>query len=80
MYLACPKKLEVVRLALTVVGAQNSLTLPIENYLRFQRVALFLFAVVVALLFFGLSIGVSVTSTMTNESMRPPYAVEAFMP
>ena len=56
------KKMEVMAAALPVSGADDPAGRFIDDYLRLERVALFLAGVEPALLFLGRSIGVSVAS------------------
>ena len=60
---------QIVRFAVSLRRANNLASRFINDNLRFYRVPLFLARIVSLLFFFGRSIGVSVTSTMTNSKL-----------
>src|SRR5215210_4366772 len=58
---------KVMHGAAPVMSANNLMSLPVDNHLAFQGVALLFATVIGFLLFFGRSMGVSATSTTTNS-------------
>ena len=60
---------EIVRFPISLSSANDPTSRLVNDNLRFYRVPLFLARIISALFFFGRSIGVSVTSTMTNSKV-----------
>lgn len=60
---------KIVRFAVALCRADDPVSRSVDNNLRFYRVPLFLARIVSLLFFFGRSIGVSVTSTITNSKV-----------
>ena len=73
------EQLKIMLAALGKGGRQDGLRLWVDNQLRFVGVALLFAAVVLALLFFGRSIGCSVASISTT-SISVSLGCSAFLP
>ena len=70
---------KIVRFARRLFGANDFSPLLLDDNLRFYRVSFFLARIVSLLFFFGRSIDVSVTSTMTNSKVFS-LSCRAFLP
>ncbi len=73
------KHRKIVRFPVSLGCANNSARRLVNDHLRFYRVPFFLARIVSLLFFFGRSIGVSVTSTITNSKLFS-LSRKAFLP